>query len=74
MAESTVRRNLMNEPGYTPYCGADKCAARWPRTVFTGKQFKCCCGWQSSFEAEFIENYKTKRMSETFESALRNSH
>jgi hypothetical protein len=55
---SIVRDNLLNRPGYTPYCGAPHCHFRWPRTHFNGEQFKCGCGWQSSFEAPFIEQYK----------------
>ncbi len=61
MAESIVRQNLMKRPGYTPYCGADNCRWLWPRTEFDGEQFKCACGWRSSFESEFIERYNAKR-------------
>ncbi len=57
---SIVRENLMNEAGYTPYCGNETCKARWPRTKFNGKQFQCCCGWTSRFEIKFIEEYKAK--------------
>jgi hypothetical protein len=57
---SIVRRNLMNCPGYTPYCGADPCKLRWPRTWFNGTQFQCGCGWRSSFEAAFIEQYSKR--------------
>ena len=28
--DSIVRRNLLTQEGYTPYCGADTCALRWP--------------------------------------------
>ena len=56
-AMSIVRENLMKQPGYTPYCGADKCAARWPRTRFNGSQFACSCGWRSDFEPTFIAEY-----------------
>ena len=57
---SIVRENLMNEPGYSPYCGA---MCKWmPRTRFNGKQFVCPdCGWVSSFPKEFIDEYKKKR-------------
>ena len=56
---SLVRRNLLAVPGYSPYCGADRCSGHWPRTRFNGKQFKCgSCGWVSSFEPEFIREYK----------------
>jgi hypothetical protein len=54
---SIVRENLMTRPGYTPYCGSDRCSFRMPRTAFDGSQFKCQCGWRSGFEAEFIEQY-----------------
>lgn len=54
---SIVRQNLLNRPGYTPYCGAEHCTSRWPRTTFNGKQFQCRCGWQSEFEPEFIAQY-----------------
>ena len=57
---SIVRDNLMIEPGYTPYCGAAECDQRWPRTEFDGNQFKCRCGWRSTFEREFIESYQEK--------------
>jgi hypothetical protein len=57
---SIVRDNLMNMPGYAPYCGNDNCRMM-PRTGFTGAQFRCgACGWLSSFEPEFIEAYKAK--------------
>jgi len=55
---SIVRINLLTRKGYTPYCGAENCHLRMPRTAFNGKQFQCGCGWQSKFEAEFIEEYK----------------
>lgn len=59
---SIVRKNLMNERGYTPYCGSDKeCAGMWPRSRFTGSQFRCpACGWESRFEPEFIAEYRAK--------------
>lgn len=55
---SIVRDNLMERKGYTPYCGASNCVLRMPRTKFNGKQFACDCGWQSAFEAVFIDEYK----------------
>lgn len=55
---SIVRNNLLTQLYYTPYCGAETCRHRWPRTQFNGKQFACKCGWQSQFEPEFIEQYK----------------
>lgn len=56
---SIVRSNLLNEKGYSPYCGNVKCRVM-PRTTFNGKQFKCgCCGWESSFPEDFITTYKS---------------
>lgn len=63
MAEETiVRENLMTRPGYTGYCGAERCQYRWPRTTYQPKleQFTCSCGWVSQFPEDFIERYKTK--------------
>lgn len=58
---SIVRDNLMTQRGYTPYCGAMDTCRTMPRSFFNGKQFQCrACGWQSQFEAEFIEQYKAK--------------
>lgn len=57
-ATSIVRKNLMTKPGYVPYCGSDKCVYRWPRAKFNGYQFQCLCGWRSSFEESFIEEYR----------------
>lgn len=57
---SIVRDNLMNERGYTPYCGAEKCDLHWPRTRFNGSQFACRCGFETTFEPEFIAAYKAK--------------
>lgn len=60
---SIVRENLMNDPmGYTPYCGAENCRLRWPRTIYLNKQFQCPCGWRSSFEAAFIDQFESKRI------------
>lgn len=57
---SIIRENLMNRPDYSPYCGNSKCP-QMPRTQWTGKQFKCpCCGWESQFDSEFINEYKRK--------------
>lgn len=50
----------MERPGYTPYCGAEQCVLRWPRTTLDRDQFACRCGWRSGFEAEFIEQYKQR--------------
>lgn len=58
---SIVRENLMEQPGYTPYCGAaGDCEYGMPRTRFDGDQFICRCGWRSGFDAEFIKQYKAK--------------
>lgn len=61
MAEkTTVRDNLMTRPGYSPYCGNMACHLSMPRTLWDGEQFRCRCGWQSAFDAEFIARYKLK--------------
>lgn len=58
---SIVRYNLMNEKGYTPYCGNMTNCSFNPRTIWNGEQFYCpSCGWKSSFEPEFIQQYKKK--------------
>ena len=60
--ESTVRTNLMNEKGYTPYCGNDNCTCGMPRTMFNQntKQFVCTCGWVSDFPLDFMSKYMKK--------------
>jgi hypothetical protein len=58
---STVRRNLLTRPGYTPYCGADHCRHHAPRTEWDGRQFVCKCGWRSEFPDDFIDAYKQYR-------------
>lgn len=58
---STVRKNLLTRPNYTPYCGSDLCHHRMPRTRFNGEQFECRCGWVSQYDEEFIEEYKRFR-------------
>ncbi len=55
---SIVRENLISTAHYTPYCGAGTCFHKWPRTKFNGTQFECRCGWKSSFEPQFIEQYR----------------
>lgn len=57
---SIVRDNLMERPGYTPYCGSEKCPYGMPRTRFVNRQFQCSCGWRSGFEPEFIVKYEAK--------------
>ena len=63
---SIVRENLMNQKGYTPYCGNPKarqdvggCAN--PRMIFNGEKFVCPkCGWVSKLDEEFINRYKVR--------------
>ena len=54
---SIVRDNLLSRKGYTPYCGAERCHYRWPRTRRNDltMQYECRCGWKSSFETEFLK-------------------
>jgi hypothetical protein len=57
---SIVRDNLLNEKGYTPYCGSEKCRYHYPRTRFNGSQFECSCGWVSKLPESFIQEYKAR--------------
>lgn len=57
---SIVRDNLMNQKGYSPYCGNIRCFFGMPRTTFNGEQFTCRCGWVSGFPKGFIKEYKEK--------------
>ena len=59
---TTVRNNLMNQEGYTGYCGDFHCKAGMPRTKWSSElnQFKCKCGWISQYPKDFIERYKLK--------------
>lgn len=63
---SIVRINLMNEEGYTPYCGNPTPSHSVfgcinPRTIFNGEQFVCPnCDWTSKFPIDFINAYKAK--------------
>ncbi len=66
--KSIVRSNLMERPGYSPYCGNEACELRMPRSRWDGEQFKCSCGWRSSFDADFIARYKAKRALDQIES------
>lgn len=68
---SIVRKNLLERPGYSPYCGAVECRYRMPRTAFDGEQFKCACGWRSAFDAEFMAEYK-RSLAERQQAALYN--
>jgi predicted RNA-binding Zn-ribbon protein involved in translation (DUF1610 family) len=64
---STVRRNLLTVPEYTPYCGNDISrtapgGCHNPRTKFDRKlgQFVCPrCGFTTDFEKEIIDAYVT---------------
>ncbi|WP_329894413.1 hypothetical protein [Stenotrophomonas sp. SMYL20] len=61
LATTTVRKNLLEREGYTPYCGeALMCTAGLPRTTWDGAQFRCRCGWRSEFPADFIAAYKAR--------------
>lgn len=57
---STVRLNLMTERNYSPYCG--KPCSAMPRTYWDHdlKQFKCSCGWVTSFPDDFIKLYRAQ--------------
>ncbi len=57
---SIVRDNLMNERGYTGYCGGgERCSM--PRTFWNGHQFQCPeCGWVSQYDGEFLAAYRAK--------------
>lgn len=58
--KTIVRKNLMTQKGYTPYCGNMNCTVM-PRTFFNSKQFKCTrCTWVSQFPEDFITSYKEK--------------
>lgn len=63
-----VRENLMNEEGYSGYCGNN--ISRYkvggcsnPRTKWNPllNQFVCSeCGWTSQYPNDFINRYKEK--------------
>lgn len=63
-----VRENLMNEEGYSGYCGNDKSRYKEggcsnPRTKWnlSLNQFVCSeCGWISQYPDDFIKRYKEK--------------
>lgn len=57
---SIVRDNLMQLPGYAPYCGDTACTLSMPRTTFDGAQFTCGCGWRSQFPEKVIAEYKAR--------------
>lgn len=53
-----VRRNLISDRNYRPYCGNWDCKET-PRSFWNGNQFQCkFCGWVSQFEEDFIATYK----------------
>jgi predicted RNA-binding Zn-ribbon protein involved in translation (DUF1610 family) len=57
---SIIRRNLMTQPDYSPYCG-NGMRCTMPRTRFDGEQFVCPqCRWRSQFPDDFIAEYKAK--------------
>jgi rubredoxin len=59
--EKIVRKNLINDVNYRPYCGADDCYN--PRTQYreVDSQFICPnCKWISQFPSDFIDRYKEK--------------
>lgn len=61
---SVVRSNLLNERGYSPYCGnriyrllPGGCDN--PRMHFDGSQFVCPrCGHRTEYPSDFIDYYK----------------
>lgn len=57
-----VRENLMNELGYSGYCGAERCPYHWPRTIYLKGygQWRCACGWQSEYPEDFLKRYRKK--------------
>ncbi len=61
-----VRENLMNEEGYSGYCGNNisryvKGGCSNPRTKWNGGQFVCPeCRWTSQYPDDFIERYKKR--------------
>jgi hypothetical protein len=63
---SIVRTNLMNQLGYSGYCGnglprREPGGCSWPRTRWNGRQFVCPeCGWTSWYPDDFINRYKAK--------------
>jgi predicted RNA-binding Zn-ribbon protein involved in translation (DUF1610 family) len=59
---SIVRSNLMNQHGYSPYCGASvNCSGPRTKFVFDANQFVCPkCGWTSNFPTSFVDRYKNK--------------
>lgn len=60
--DSIVRNNLMNEKGYTPYCGDNDCEKGMPRTKWDAEQeqFVCSCGWVSKIAPDLIKRYKER--------------
>lgn len=58
MRNPIIRKNLMSDKMYRPYCGNNACNLI-PRTRFNGEQFTCpLCGWTSAFDVTFMTAYK----------------
>lgn len=64
---SVVRNNLMNRPGYAPYCMGvrpgmpdSSCATALVRMRWDGQQFACACGSLTDFPEEFITLYRER--------------
>lgn len=59
---SIIRQNLLEDKTYRPYCGNKNCKYDMPRVEYNVKsnQFKCKCGWKSSFPKNFLLIYKNK--------------
>jgi len=57
---SIVRQNLMTREGYSPYCAEVRCFRRARFNPDRG-QFGCPVhSFETSFEPEFIEEYRKK--------------
>ena len=58
---SLIQNNLMDDPGYSPYCRSVSKYCNNPRTSFDGEQFVCPkCGYTTNFDKLFIAEYKKK--------------
>jgi hypothetical protein len=65
---SIVRTNLINQQGYTGYCGNSwneqkRKGCDMPRTKWDAElnQFRCPkCGWVSQFPSDFIKRYRER--------------
>jgi hypothetical protein len=56
---SIVRNNLMKRPGYAPYCMG---CSSMSRMVWDGEQFTHPCGTRTEFPADFIAQFKVRRV------------